>query len=148
MPGLSRNSFTSLSWRFLEIHTLWDLKMCPPPGNFWLVVSIPLKNISHNGNLPQAGVKNKKYLKPPPRFIWKVKIQQIEKETHLNQTSICCHHESSKKTALYTHLPWIHMTFHLKPSPHHTLLDLLHLCRLVTVGAIGPGGNLHHFVVS
>ena len=32
----------------------------------WLVVSTQLKNISQNGNLPQVGVKIKKYLKPPP----------------------------------------------------------------------------------
>ena len=44
------------------------------PHNFWLVVSTFLKNISQNGNLPQIGMKlkifeNKKYLKPPPRFL-------------------------------------------------------------------------------
>jgi len=33
----------------------------------WLVVSTPLKNISQIGNLPQIGVKIKKYLKPLPR---------------------------------------------------------------------------------
>ena len=32
-----------------------------------LVVSTHLKNISQNGNLPQIGVKIKKWLKPPPR---------------------------------------------------------------------------------
>ena len=32
----------------------------------WLVVSTHPKNISQNGNLPQVGVKIKKYLKPPP----------------------------------------------------------------------------------
>ena len=31
----------------------------------WLVVSTPLKNNSQNGNLPQIGMKMKKYLKPP-----------------------------------------------------------------------------------
>ena len=30
------------------------------------MISTPLKNISQNGNLPQIGVKIKKYLKPPP----------------------------------------------------------------------------------
>ena len=38
-----------------------------PVKHNWLVVSTPLKNISQNGNLPQIGVKMKKYLKPPPR---------------------------------------------------------------------------------
>ncbi len=38
--------------------------------NIW-VVSTPLTNISQNGNLPQIGVKIKKYLKPPPKYnIW------------------------------------------------------------------------------
>ena len=32
------------------------------------MVSTHLKNISQNGNLPQIGVKIKKYLKPPPRL--------------------------------------------------------------------------------
>ena len=32
----------------------------------WLVVSTHLKDISQKGNLPQTGVKIKKYLKPPP----------------------------------------------------------------------------------
>ena len=36
--------------------------------DIWLVVSTHLKNISQNGNLPQIGVKIKKYLKPPPRY--------------------------------------------------------------------------------
>ena len=30
-----------------------------------ILVSTPLKNISQNGNLPQVGMKIKKYLKPP-----------------------------------------------------------------------------------
>ena len=34
-------------------------------SNLLLVVSTPLKNISQNGNLPQIGMKIKKYLKPP-----------------------------------------------------------------------------------
>ena len=34
----------------------------------WLVVSTHLKNISQNKNLPQVGVKIKKYLKPPSRW--------------------------------------------------------------------------------
>jgi len=32
----------------------------------WLVVSTRLKNISQNGNLPQVGGENKKYLKHHP----------------------------------------------------------------------------------
>ena len=34
------------------------------------MVSTHLKNISQIGNLPQIGVKIKKYLKPPPRKRW------------------------------------------------------------------------------
>ena len=33
------------------------------------MVSTHLKNISQNGNLPQIGVKIKKYLKPPPSLV-------------------------------------------------------------------------------
>ncbi len=33
------------------------------------MVSTPLKNISQNGNLPQIGGENKKYLKPPPKSV-------------------------------------------------------------------------------
>ena len=43
MPGLSRNSFTSLSWRPLESsHRDCDLKMCPvlPPKNFYGTLKI------------------------------------------------------------------------------------------------------------
>ena len=36
---------------------------------FWLGVSTHLKNMSQTGNLPQMGVKIKKYLKPPPRIL-------------------------------------------------------------------------------
>ena len=35
---------------------------------FWSVVSTQLKNISRIRNLPQVGVKNNKYLKPPPSY--------------------------------------------------------------------------------
>ena len=42
----------------------------------WLVVEpTPFKNIGQTGNLPQVGVKNKKYLKPPPSYpIWDTTI--------------------------------------------------------------------------
>ena len=45
---------------------------------YWLVVSTPLKNISQNGNLPQIGVKEKKYLKPPPRLTSSQRIIAVE----------------------------------------------------------------------
>ena len=35
-----------------------------------LVVSTPLKNICQNGNIPQIGVKIKKYLEPVEMFLW------------------------------------------------------------------------------
>jgi len=38
----------------------------------WLVVSKHLKNISQNENLPQIGVKIKKYLKPPPSHLFNI----------------------------------------------------------------------------
>ena len=41
-------------------------------SNIWLVGSTHLKNISQIGNLPQIGVKIKKYLKPPPRYVLKL----------------------------------------------------------------------------
>ena len=37
--------------------------------SFWLVVSTHLKNISQIGNLPPNRGENKKYLKPPTRFV-------------------------------------------------------------------------------
>ena len=37
-------------------------------GIFWLMVSTHLKNINQIGNLPQVGMKIKKYLKQPPSF--------------------------------------------------------------------------------
>jgi len=99
----------------------WTLAYCdnPPPGHqllvnvslmfhskkwvphtlflIWLVVSTPLKNISQNGNLPQIGVRIKKYLKPPPRLFlllspkirvmlqdhpWKQKIHSVYPENN------------------------------------------------------------------
>ena len=38
------------------------------------MVSTPLKNISQNGNLPQIGGENKKYLKPPPSISLLVEV--------------------------------------------------------------------------
>jgi len=45
------------------------------------VVSTHLKNISQNGNLPQVGDENKKYLKPPPTVdILRAKIWERKKK--------------------------------------------------------------------
>ena len=46
------------------------------PTNDWLVVEpTHLKHISQIGNLPQIGMKMKKYLKPPPRWYIKLSVQ-------------------------------------------------------------------------
>jgi len=58
------------SLKFRNLQFLKDLQRHLPltPGiTNKLVVSTPLKNISQIGNLPQIGVKQKKYLKPLPR---------------------------------------------------------------------------------
>ena len=47
--------------RIMEIHVEWGFSVFN-----WLVVEpTHLKNMSQNGNLPQIGMKIKKYLKPP-----------------------------------------------------------------------------------
>ena len=54
----------------------------------WLVVSTPLKNNSQNGNLPQIGMKMKKYLKPPASnsfniaCVYLMRIANSEKKSH------------------------------------------------------------------
>ena len=49
-----------------------------------LVVSTHLKNISQSGNLPQAGVKIKNCLKPPPRFLLLHQVHGISGDPFLN----------------------------------------------------------------
>ncbi len=61
---------------------------------FWLVVSTHLKNVSQIGNLPQIGVKIKKYSKPPPSFVpgtnqKKGTEDSCPKQHWRNQGSLC-----------------------------------------------------------
>ena len=54
----------------------------------WLVVSNHLKNMSQNENLPQIGVKIKKYLKPPPSHLFnKPNFWQITFHPYSTQNS-------------------------------------------------------------
>ena len=47
----------------------------------WLVVSTHPKNISQNGSSSQIGVKNQRYLKPPPSCLLGVPCYEVIQET-------------------------------------------------------------------
>ena len=57
---MEKDEISNLRNTVLQVESVEDL------GVKLVVVSTHLKNISQNGNLPQIGGENKKYLKPPP----------------------------------------------------------------------------------